>query len=127
MKSVPHLSSPDGSGRVQLEGFGPTRKSEGRGFESLLGLQNRRSEGMYGIADGAAATGGHSFELIRRAAGAPPRFASLRRCAARLPGRAGLGRRRREYRLDCGRPARPGGRLWAARLMRLRRHSPISV
>jgi hypothetical protein len=25
MKSVPHLSSQDGSGRVQLEGFGPTR------------------------------------------------------------------------------------------------------
>jgi hypothetical protein len=37
MKSVPHLSSPDGSGRVQLEGFGPTRNRKVEGSNPSSG------------------------------------------------------------------------------------------
>jgi PPOX class probable F420-dependent enzyme len=45
--------------------------SEGRRFESDLGLQNRRSEGISDIVDFADPTRGHSFGLDHRAAGAP--------------------------------------------------------
>ena len=37
MKSVPHLSSQDGSGRVQLEGFGPTRNRKVEGSNPSSG------------------------------------------------------------------------------------------
>jgi hypothetical protein len=38
------------------------------------------------------------------------------------PDWAGLGRRTEECRGGCGRPTQSGGRSWAARFMRLRRH-----
>jgi hypothetical protein len=37
MKSVPLLSSQDGSGRVQLEGFGPTRNRKVEGSNPTSG------------------------------------------------------------------------------------------
>jgi hypothetical protein len=37
MKSVPLLSSPDGSGRVRLEGFGPTRNRKVEGSNPSSG------------------------------------------------------------------------------------------
>jgi ANTAR domain len=64
--------------------------SEGRRFESDLGLQNRSSEALSGVADGAAARVGHSFGFGSRVAGAPD---ALRwsRCAARFPAGLSLG------------------------------------
>jgi hypothetical protein len=55
------------------------------------------------------------------------RPASLRRCAVRLPAGPGFGCCAKEWRWECGSPAQPGGRSWAARFMRLRRHSHISM
>jgi len=50
MKSVPLLSSQDGPGRVQLEGFGLTRNRKVEGFETLLGLHvGRRYSGALGM------------------------------------------------------------------------------
>src|SRR5829696_1668351 len=43
MKSVPYLSSHDGSGWVQLEGFGPTRNRKVEGSNPSSGSKNRRS------------------------------------------------------------------------------------
>jgi len=97
--------------------------SEGRGFESLLGLQNRRSEGIWGIAHCAVGTGGHSFEFAQQAVGAP---APLRYVGVPPTSRlVGLGRRKLECRWERGRPAQRGGRSWVARFMQLRRHSFI--
>ena len=55
------------------------------------------------------------------------RPASLRRCAARLPAGPDSDTVRQNVVGNCGRPAQPGGRSWAARFMRLRRHSHISA
>ena len=52
--------------------------------------------------------------------------ASLRRCAARLPAGRGRTLDRRNAVRNWVTPARPGGRSWAARFMRLRRQSHIS-
>src|SRR5215208_7130591 len=41
MKSVPYLSSHDGSGWVQLEGFGPTRNRKVEGSSVTVGPESR--------------------------------------------------------------------------------------
>ena len=46
MKSVPHLSSQDGPGRVQLEDFVPSRNRKVRRFESDLGLYSPSSRAI---------------------------------------------------------------------------------
>jgi hypothetical protein len=55
------------------------------------------------------------------------RPASLRRCAARLPAGPGVHIPSGIPQLGRRSPARPGGRSWAARFMRPRRHSRIST
>src|SRR6266511_3278242 len=74
---------------------------------------------------------------LRRAQGlGPPHPASrsltatnrgMSRSAAHLPVGADLDAARRNARRNKGRPPQPGGRSWAARFMRLRRHSHIST
>jgi hypothetical protein len=83
MESVLVLSSQDGSGRVQLEGFGPTR--------------NRKVEGS-NPSSGSKTAGQRAFLALLTAQRQQPviplggstrrrraRPASLRRCGARLP------------------------------------------
>ena len=52
---------PEPAWPAPLDGCVSTRNRKVEGSKSLLGLQNRRSEGISGIAHGAAATGGHSL------------------------------------------------------------------
>jgi hypothetical protein len=114
MKSVPLLSSQDGSGRVQPEGFGPTRnwKVEGsnpspgsisagqRAFLALLTTQRQQP---------VIPLGG----LTRRRRAHP---ASLPRCGARLPAGRGSEPWTKECRMELGHSgAQRGGGSWAAR------------
>jgi hypothetical protein len=58
-----NVSRLDPSEAIQIDAEHPTRNRKAE-FGSLLGLQNRRSEGISGIADGAAVTGGHALGWI---------------------------------------------------------------
>ncbi|HTE69941.1 MAG TPA: hypothetical protein VK942_14470 [Actinomycetes bacterium] len=66
-----NLSSLDPSGAIQIDAEHPSRNRKVVGSNPTLGLQNRRSEAISGIADCAAAASGHSFGLDQRATGAP--------------------------------------------------------
>jgi hypothetical protein len=66
--------NPTDAVRSDAEHLPRNRKVEGSNLSS--GSKTAAQRGISGIADGGAATGGHSFELDLRAAGAPARFAT---------------------------------------------------
>jgi hypothetical protein len=77
MKSPPHLSSQDESGRVQLEGFGPTRNRKVEGSNPSSGSKTPGQRVCPALLAGWVTTGGHSLAGSRRRRRACP--ASLRR------------------------------------------------
>jgi len=78
---APNVSRPDPSGAIQIDAEHPTRNRKVEGSIPSSGSKTAGQSGISDIADGAAATGGHSFGLDHGAAGAP---APLRCLGVRL-------------------------------------------
>ena len=74
MESVPFLSSQDGSGRVQLKDFGPTRNRKVVGSNPTSGSKTAAQMAFLGVATARRRQAGPSLvESPRRRA--PARFA----------------------------------------------------
>ena len=80
-ESASNLSSLDPSGADQIDAEHPSRNRKVEGSNPSSGSKTAGQSGISDIADGAAATGGHSFGLDHGAAGAP---APLRCLGVRL-------------------------------------------